>query len=42
MLKINLDCKIVWEMLTTRRLKDSQRAMDGGSMITKTIELETE
>ena len=29
-LKIHLYCKVVWEILTTNRLKSSQCEMDGG------------
>ena len=33
-------CKVVWEMLTVDRLKARQCALDGGSTISKIIEIE--
>ena len=42
LLKIYLDYKIKWEMLTADRLKVSQCAMDGDSIINKIIESEKE
>ena len=37
---MDADCKVVWEMSTADRLKASKSALDGGSIISKIIEIE--
>ena len=41
-LKAHIDCKVVWKMLTAHSLKSTQCKMDGGSIISKIIEIERE
>ena len=40
-IKAYADCREVWELLTADKLKSSQFAGDGGSIIRKIIELES-
>ena len=40
MLTTHVDFKVAWEMLTDCTLKANQRAMDGGSISSKTLEIE--
>ena len=35
------DCKIVWQILTVDRLKSNQCALDGGSIISRIFEIES-
>ena len=38
---INMDCRKVWELLTSEILKASQLSGDGGSIVIRIIELES-
>ena len=38
---ININCRKVWELLISKTLKASQLAEDGGSIITKIIDLKS-
>ena len=38
---INMDCRKVWELLTSKKLKESHLAGDSGSIIIEIIELES-
>ena len=40
MLKVHADCKVVCDLLIAKRSKAIQLALDGGSMISKIIEIE--
>ena len=39
-IKVHMDCKKVWELLTVDSLKSSQHVGDGGAIISKMIALE--
>ena len=39
---MHVDCKVFWEMLTANNYKATQFEMNGGSSISKIIEIERE
>ena len=39
---MHMNCEVSWDMLTANRLKDNQFAMDGQSIISKTLETQGE